>query len=74
MAPKYRINVFWSKEDDAWVADLPDLRSCSAFGDTPAEALAELATVVEAWLAVTREDGFPPAMPLWCSSGASGPE
>jgi len=40
MMPKYHINLFWSEADGAWVADLPDLQSCSALGDTPAEALA----------------------------------
>ena len=57
--PKYRINLFWSEEDDAWVADVPDLRSCCAFGDTPAEALSEVEKAMEAWLAVAREDGLP---------------
>ena len=38
---------------------IPDLRSCSAFGDTPAEALAEVEKAVEAWLAVAREEGLP---------------
>jgi predicted RNase H-like HicB family nuclease len=44
MAPKYHINLFWSETDGAWVAEMPDLHSCSAFGSTPAEALAEVAT------------------------------
>jgi len=56
---KYHINLFWSESDGAWVADVPDLQSCSAFGDTPGEALAEIEQAVEAWLAVTREDGLP---------------
>jgi len=38
---------------------VPDLRSCSAFGDSPAEALAEVEKAMEAWLAVAREDGLP---------------
>ena len=59
MIPKYHINLFWSEPDGAWVADVPDLQSCSAFGDTPAEALAEIEQAVEAWLAVAREDGLP---------------
>jgi predicted RNase H-like HicB family nuclease len=66
MIAKYRINLFWSETDDAWVADVPDLRSCSAFGDTPAEALAEVEKAMEAWLEVAREDGLPipePASP-----------
>jgi len=31
----YHINMFWSEEDQAWVADIPDLQHCSAFGATP---------------------------------------
>lgn len=42
MIPKYYINLFWSEPDGAWVADVPELQSCSAFGDTPAQALAEI--------------------------------
>jgi predicted RNase H-like HicB family nuclease len=38
---------------------MPDLQSCSAFGDTPAEALAEIEQAIEAWLAVARDDGLP---------------
>ena len=59
MTPKYDINVFWSEADAAWVAGVPDLQSCSAFGDTPAEALAEVEKAMEAWLAVAREEGMP---------------
>jgi predicted RNase H-like HicB family nuclease len=42
---------------------VPDLRSCSAFGDSPAEALAEVDKAMEAWLAVAREDGLPIPQP-----------
>jgi predicted RNase H-like HicB family nuclease len=52
------IDLFWSDADGAWVADVPDLQSCSAFGYTPAEALAEVEKAMEAWLAVAREDGL----------------
>ena len=33
----YHINIFYSQEDDGYIADIPDLRYCSAFGATPAE-------------------------------------
>jgi predicted RNase H-like HicB family nuclease len=55
----YAIVVFWSDEDSAWVADVPDLKSCSAFGDTPEEAVAEVRVAMEAWLAAAREAGHP---------------
>ena len=54
MIPKYHINLFWSEPDGAWAADVPDLHSGSAFGDTPAEALAEIEQAIEGWLAVAR--------------------
>lgn len=53
----YAINVFWSEEDGAWVADVPDLKSCSAFGTTPEEAVAEIRIAMEAWLDAAREAG-----------------
>jgi len=56
---RYAIVVFWSDEDKAWVADVPDLKSCSAFGDTPEAAVAEVGVAMEAWLAVAREAGKP---------------
>ena len=59
MTPTYDINPFWSEADGAWVADVPDLRSCAAFGDTPAEALAEVEEAIEAWLAVAHQEGLP---------------
>jgi len=54
---RYAIIVFWSDEDGAWIADAPDLRSCSAFGDTPEEAVSELQTAIDAWLETARENG-----------------
>ena len=37
----YHINIFYSEEDECYVADLPDFEYCSAFGDTPEEAEGE---------------------------------
>jgi len=59
MQNRYAINVFWSDEDGAWVADVPDLRSCSAFGNTPEEAVAEVRIAMEAWLEAAQEAGYP---------------
>ena len=53
----YHINIFYSSEDGGYIADIPDLEACSAFGGTPAEALAELVQAKEAWLEVARETG-----------------
>jgi predicted RNase H-like HicB family nuclease len=58
---EYHINVFWSTEDDAWIADIPDLMCCSVHGATPKEALAEGLQPQRAWLesAVARGDLIP---------------
>ena len=47
----YHINVFYSEEDGGYIADVPDLKSCSAFGATPEEALKEVLIAKAAWLA-----------------------
>ena len=56
---RYHINLFWSEEDGCWVADVPDLRFCSAFGDTPEEAVREVQIAMAAWLESAREHGDP---------------
>ena len=53
----YHINVFWSDEDGCWIADVPDLEYCSAHGDTPAKAVAEVEAAIDAWLEAAREAG-----------------
>jgi predicted RNase H-like HicB family nuclease len=55
----YHINIFFSDEDGGYIADVPDLESCSAFGATPEAALAEVERAKSAWLAAAREAGKP---------------
>ena len=50
----YHINIFYSDEDGGYIADIPDLRYCSAFGGTPDEALAEVLKAKRAWLKAAR--------------------
>jgi predicted RNase H-like HicB family nuclease len=52
---RYHIDLFWSDEDDCYIANIPDLRYCSAFGDTPEEAVREIMVAAEAWLEVALE-------------------
>jgi predicted RNase H-like HicB family nuclease len=63
--PHYNINVYWSGEDDYWIADVPDLRPCSAHGDTPEQAIAHVADAIEGWLAVAHDRGFPIPKPRY---------
>ena len=58
-ANRYAIVVSWSEEDGGWIADVPDLKSCSAFGNTREEAVAEVGIAIDAWLAAAREAGLP---------------
>ena len=53
----YHINIFFSDEDGGYIADIPDLQHCSAFGDTPEQALSEALTAKEAWLEAARAEG-----------------
>jgi predicted RNase H-like HicB family nuclease len=64
-APHYNINVYWSDEDACWIADVPDLRPCSAHGDTAEEAVAHVRDAIEGWLAVARDRGFPIPKPRY---------
>lgn len=55
----YSINIFYSDEDGGFIADIPDLDSCSAFGSSPEEALLEVAKAKAAWLEAARVAGRP---------------
>lgn len=53
----YHINIFYSEEDGGYIADIPDLEHCSAFGNTPDEALAEVEVAKRAWIEAARAEG-----------------
>ena len=55
----YHINIFYSDEDGGYIADIPDLKSCSAFGETPEEALKEVEIAKAAWLEAAQREGKP---------------
>jgi predicted RNase H-like HicB family nuclease len=61
----YHINVFYSDEDEGYIADIPDLTSCSAFGKTPEQALAEVAKAKTAWIEAAREAEKPVPEPRY---------
>lgn len=58
---KYEIIIFWSKEDEAYVAEMPELKGCVAHGDTQEEALREVNTVAKEWwtLPLKKDGRFP---------------
>ncbi len=53
----YHINIFYSNDDKGYIADIPDLAGCSAFGDTPEGALHEVVKAKKAWLAASKKQG-----------------
>ena len=59
----YHINIFYSEEDRGYVADIPDLQACSAFGATAEEALREVQIAKQAWLDAARAAGKPVPQP-----------
>jgi len=61
----YHINVFYSAEDGGYIADVPDLDACSAFGASPEQALAEVEIAKEAWIAAALELGRPVPAPRY---------
>ncbi len=61
----YHINIFFSQEDGGYIADIPDLKFCSAFGTTPDEALAEVLKAKKAWLAAARKNKKPIPKPRY---------
>jgi predicted RNase H-like HicB family nuclease len=61
----YHINIFWGDKDACYIADIPDLRYCSAHGTTPQEALTEVLVAKELWLEVARAEGKPIPAPRY---------
>jgi predicted RNase H-like HicB family nuclease len=59
------INIFYSEEDEGYIADIPDLEFCSAFGETASAALNEVENVKVAWLEAAREAGKPIPQPRY---------
>ena len=55
----YHINVFYSGEDGGWIADIPDLEFCSAFGGSPEEAVNQVLIAQESWLDAAKDTGRP---------------
>jgi len=60
---KYEIILYWSDEDAAFIAEVPELRGCAADGSTRQEALANVETVISEWLETARELGRPVPKP-----------
>ncbi len=54
---RYEVIIYWSEEDQVFVAEVPELPGCAAHGDSPEAALAEAQAAISLWLDTAREFG-----------------
>lgn len=55
---RYIVNVFWSEEDAAYVAEVPELPGCASHGKTPEVAMRNVQNAIETWIEGAKESGF----------------
>lgn len=55
---KYEIIIYWSNENDAFIAEIPELKGCIAHGETDEEALKNIKFVANEWLQMAKEEGW----------------
>jgi predicted RNase H-like HicB family nuclease len=60
---KYEVIIYWSDEDDAFVAEAPELPGCAAHGSTQEEALAHAQEAIALWIETAKEFGDPVPSP-----------
>lgn len=56
---KYEVIIYWSEEDEVFVADVPELPGCSAHGDTHEAALSNAQDAIRLWIHTANEFGDP---------------
>ena len=61
----YHINIFYSDRDEGYIADIPDLSYCSAFGETPMEALQAVTEAKQAWIEAAKMENKPIPSPAY---------
>ena len=57
--PRYEVIIYWSVEDDAFIAEVPELPGCAADGPTYETALANVRVVIDEWITTAQELGRP---------------
>ena len=55
--PKYEVIIYWSQEDQAFIAEVPELPGCAADGKNYREALANVEVVIQEWIETAKEVG-----------------
>lgn len=54
---RYEVIIYWSKEDEAFIADVPELPGCAADGATYQEALSNVEVIIQEWIETAKELG-----------------
>ncbi len=57
MNSRYELIIYWSAEDNAFIAEVPELPGCAADGATYSEAVANVQTVIDEWIETARDLG-----------------
>ncbi|MDI6727712.1 MAG: type II toxin-antitoxin system HicB family antitoxin [Thermodesulfovibrionales bacterium] len=60
---KYEVIIYWSDEDQAFIAEVPELPGCAADGSTYQEALANVEVIIQEWIETAKELGRPIPQP-----------
>jgi predicted RNase H-like HicB family nuclease len=55
--PRYEVIIYWSSEDEAFIAEVPELPGCAADGSTYQDALANVKVIIEEWIETAHELG-----------------
>ena len=63
MTPRYEVIIYWSEEDRAFIAEVPELPGCAADGKTHQEALANVEVIIREWIETAKELGRPIPQP-----------
>lgn len=53
----YEVILYWSNEDNAYIAEVPELPGCMADGKTRQEAIENVEIIIEEWIEIAKEDG-----------------
>ena len=61
--PKYEVIIYWSENDQAFIAEVPELPGCAADGKTHRDALRNVERIIQEWLATARDLGRPVPKP-----------
>ena len=59
MNPKYEVILYWSEDDRAFIAEVPELPGCAADGATYQEALSNAEVIMQEWIETAKECGRP---------------